>query len=248
MTPASYRAGSLSSVRLVIARCQVDYTGRLTAHLPMATRLILIKADGSVSIHADDRAYKPLNWMSPPCSLVELEAFGPESLSMPAAEPLSAVWEVRGRDGDTLQICLAEVYHDSFHDLGVDPGLQKDGVEAHLQALLAEHPEALAPGLSLVRREHPTPIGPVDLLCRDAGGAYVAVEIKRRGEIDGVEQLSRYLDLMRRDTLLGTVHGILAAQLIKPQARVLANDRGISCVTVDYDTLRGLDSADDRLF
>jgi endonuclease len=248
MTPASYRAGSLSSVRLVIARCQVDYAGRLSAHLPMASRLILIKADGSVSIHADDRAYKPLNWMSPPCSLVELEASGLESVSMAVAEPLSAIWEVRGRDGDTLQICLAEVYHDSFHDLGIDPGLQKDGVEAHLQTLLAEHPEALAPGLSLVRREHPTPIGPVDLLCRDAEGAYVAVEIKRRGEIDGVEQLSRYLDLMRRDTLLGTVHGILAAQLIKPQARVLANDRGISCVTVDYDTLRGLDNADDRLF
>jgi endonuclease len=236
------------SVRLVIARCQVDYTGRLNAHLPMAPRLILIKADGSVSIHADDRAYKPLNWMSPPCSLVELEASELEPQSMPAAEPLTTLWEVRGRDGDTLQIWLAEVYHDSSYELGVDPGLQKDGVEAHLQALLAEHPEALAPGLSLVRREHPTPIGPVDLLCRDAAGAYVAVEVKRRGEIDGVEQLSRYLDLMRRDTLLGTVRGILAAQLIKPQARVLANDRGISCMTVDYDVLRGLDSPDDRLF
>ena len=236
------------SVRLVIARCQVDYAGRLTAHLPMAKRLILIKSDGSVSIHADDRAYKPLNWMSPPCSLVELEAPPPEHHSAPVGEPLTALWEVRGREGDTLQIWLAEVYHDSSYELGVDPGLQKDGVEAHLQALLAEHPEALAPGLSLVRREHPTPIGPVDLLCRDSAGAYVAVEIKRRGEIDGVEQLSRYLDLMRRDTLLGTVHGILAAQLIKPQARVLANDRGISCVTVDYDMLRGLDSAEDRLF
>ena len=196
------------SVRLVIARCQVDYAGRLTAHLPMAKRLILIKSDGSVSIHADDRAYKPLNWMSPPCSLVELEAPPPEHHSAPVGEPLTALWEVRGREGDTLQIWLAEVYHDSSYELGVDPGLQKDGVEAHLQALLAEHPEALAPGLSLVRREHPTPIGPVDLLCRDSAGAYVAVEIKRRGEIDGVEQLSRYLDLMRRDTLLGTVHGI----------------------------------------
>ena len=240
----------LVTVRLVIARCQVDYAGRLTAHLPMATRLILIKSDGSVSIHADDRAYKPLNWMSPPCSLVELGAPAPDydSTLNGEQEQLSALWEVRGRDGDTLQIWLAEVFHDSSHDLGVDPGLQKDGVEAHLQALLAEHPEALAPGLSLVRREHPTPIGPVDLLCRDPAGAYVAVEIKRRGEIDGVEQLSRYLDLMRRDTLLGTVHGILAAQLIKPQARVLANDRGISCVTVDYDLLRGLERADDRLF
>ena len=232
----------------MIARCQVDYTGRLTAHLPMAKRLILIKSDGSVSIHADDRAYKPLNWMSPPCALVELAATEPEYRSVPVGEPLTALWEVRGRDGDTLQIWLAEIYHDSSHELGLDPGLQKDGVEAHLQELLAEHPEALAPGLSLVRREHPTPIGPVDLLCRDAAGAYVAVEIKRRGEIDGVEQLSRYLDLMRRDTLLGTVYGILAAQMIKPQARVLATDRGIRCVTVDYDTLRGLDNADDRLF
>ena len=270
-TPESYRAGSLSSVRLVIARWQVDYTGRLTAHLPMASRLILIKADGSVSIHADDRAYKPLNWMSPPCSLVELEASGLESLSMPVAEPLSAIWEVRGRDGDTLQICLAEVYHDSFHDLGVDPGLQKDGVEAHLQALLAEHPEALAPGLSLVRREHPTPIGPVDLLCRDSGGAYVAVEIKRRGEIDGakhsltnarhwavevkriagleaVEQLTRYVDFLNRDTLLAPVGGILAAQTMKPQARTLAEDRGLVCAVVDYDALRGIDPAIPTLF
>jgi endonuclease len=239
-------ASIFGSVRLVIARCQVDYTGRLTAHLPMATRLILIKSDGSVSIHADDRAYKPLNWMSPPCSLVELEV--PDHHAVSGDEPLSALWEVRGRDGDTLQIWMTEVYHDSSHELGFDPGLQKDGVEAQLQALLAEHPEALAPGLSLVRREHPTPIGPVDLLCRDPAGAYVAVEIKRRGEIDGVEQLSRYLDLMRRDTLLGTVYGILAAQQFKPQARVLAHDRGISCVTVDYDMLRGLESADDRLF
>ena len=214
----------------------------------MATRLILIKSDGSVSIHADDRAYKPLNWMSPPCSLVELAPPPLDPLSPLGGEPLSALWEVRGRDGDMLQIWLADVLHDSSHELGIDPGLEKDGVEAHLQALLAEHPEALAPGLSLVRREHPTAIGPVDLLCRDPAGAYVAVEIKRRGEIDGVEQLSRYLDLMRRDTLLGTVHGILAAQLIKPQARVLASDRGISCVTVDYDLLRGLDSTEDRLF
>ena len=190
----------------------------------MATRLILIKSDGSVSIHADDRAYKPLNWMSPPCSLVELGPPSPDQASALNGEPLSALWEVRGRDGDTLQIWLAQVFHDSSHELGVDPGLQKDGVEAHLQALLAEHPEALAPGLSLVRREHPTPIGPVDLLCRDAAGAYVAVEIKRRGEIDGakhsltnarhwavevkriagleaVEQLTRYVDFLSRDTL-----------------------------------------------
>jgi endonuclease len=268
---SSDRPGSLSGVRLVIARCQVDYTGRLTAHLPLATRLILIKSDGSVSIHADDRAYKPLNWISPPCSLVEL---APPTLDRPSAlsdEPLSALWEVRGRDGDTLQIWLAEVLHDSSHELGIDPGLQKDGVEAHLQALLAEHPEALAPGLSLVRREHPTPIGPVDLLCRDAAGAYVAVEIKRRGEIDGakhhlanarhwavevkrvagldaVEQLTRYVDLLNRDPQLAPVGGILAAQTIKPQARTLANDRDLRCVVLDYDALRGLDPAHPRLF
>ncbi len=225
-------------MRLVIAQCQVDYAGRLTAHLPMAKRLILIKSDGSVSIHADDRAYKPLNWMSPPCSMAELTPTG----------DLTGLWEVRGRDGDTLQISLGEVFHDSSHELGIDPGLQKDGVEAHLQALLAEHPETLGPGLSLVRREHLTPIGPVDLLCRDADGAYVAIEVKRRGEIDGVEQLTRYLELMRRDSLLGTVHGIFAAQQIKPQARVLALDRGITCVIVDYDALRGMDKADERLF
>jgi len=236
----------------------------------MATRLILIKSDGSVSIHADDRAYKPLNWMSPPCSLVEM---GPTELGRDSAlsgESLSALWEVRGRDGDTLQIGLAEVFHDSSHELGVDPGLQKDGVEAHLQELLAEHPEALAPGLSLVRREHPTPIGPVDLLCRDAAGAYVAVEIKRRGEIDAkpslptakywavevkrvagldaVEQLTRYVELLHRDPLLAPVGGILAAQTIKPQARTLAEDRGLRCVALDYDALRGMDPTTPRLF
>jgi endonuclease len=210
----------------------------------MATRLILIKSDGSVSIHADDRAYKPLNWMSPPCTLTER----PGAETDTATEPLTALWEVRGRDGDVLQISIADVLLDSTHDLGSDPGLQKDGVEAHLQALLAEHPETVRPGLSLVRREHLTPIGPVDLLCRDRDGTYVAVEVKRRGEIDGVEQLTRYLDLMRRDPLLGCVDGIFAAQQIRPQARVLALDRGIACVTVDYDALRGLDKSDERLF
>ncbi|MBA8795525.1 hypothetical protein FHX74_003161 [Friedmanniella endophytica] len=239
-------------MRLVIARCQVDYAGRLTAHLPMASRLILVKSDGSVSIHADDRAYKPLNWMSPPCTLVELSPAeveaGGYAATVTTGEPLTGVWLVKGRDGDTLQISLAEVLHDSRHDLGVDPGLQKDGVEAHLQALLAEHPETFGPGWSLVRREYMTAIGPVDLLCRDDQGRYVAVEVKRRGEIDGVEQLTRYLELMRRDPLLGDVAGVFAAQQIKPQAKVLAGDRGITCVTVDYDVLRGLDSPEDRLF
>lgn len=214
----------------------------------MAKRLILVKSDGSVSIHADDRAYKPLNWMSPPCTLTELSAAPADQDAVLGLEPLQSVWQVTGREGDTLQISIAEVLHDSSHELGIDPGLQKDGVEAHLQALLALHPETLGTGWSLVRREHMTPIGPVDLLCRDASGAYVAIEVKRRGDIDGVEQLTRYLQLLRRDPLLGQVHGVFAAQQIKPQARVLATDRGISCVTVDYDALRGMDNAADRLF
>jgi len=226
----------------------VDYAGRLTAHLPMARRLILVKSDGSVSIHADDRAYKPLNWMSPPCTLIEHAAPPPDHAAVAGDEPLTAVWEVRGRDGDTLQISIAEVISDATHELGPDPGLQKDGVEAHLQALLAEHPETFGRGWSLVRREHLTAIGPVDLLYRDAGGGYVAVEVKRRGDIDGVEQLTRYLELMRRDPLLGHVRGVFAAQQIRPQARVLAGDRGITCLTVDYDVLRGMDDPSDRLF
>jgi len=224
-------------VRLVIAKCQVDYAGRLTAHLPMATRLILVKNDGSVLIHSDGGSYKPLNWMSPPCKVVE--ATNDEG---------HAEWTVTGKDEDTLRILLHEVLSDSVHDLGVDPGLQKDGVEKHLQELLAEHPATLADGLTLVRREYPTAIGPVDLMCRDSAGASVAVEIKRRGEIDGVEQLTRYLELLNRDPKLRPVRGIFAAQEIKPQARVLATDRGISCAVVDYDALRGMDDPTARLF
>ncbi|SMO51333.1 endonuclease NucS [Propioniciclava tarda] len=231
-------------MRLLIARCQVDYAGRLSAHLPMAPRLILCKADGSISVHADDRAYKPLNWMNPPCTITVRDA-DPDD---PDDEGLVQVWEVRNRDDDTLRVSIAEVLHDSDHPLGVDPGLVKDGVEAHLQALLAEHPETFGPGWRLVRREHPTAIGPVDLLCRDGAGAYVAVEIKRRGDIDGVEQLARYLELLNADPHLRPVSGVFAAQLIRPQARVLASARGITCVTVDYDALRGLDNAEDRLF
>jgi RecB family endonuclease NucS len=229
-------------VRLVVARCQVDYAGRLTAHLPMATRLIMVKGDGSVLVHSEAGSYKPLNWMSPPCRVSEavVEADDGERIE----------WTVTGKDEDTLRVLIEEVLHDSSHDLGVDPGLQKDGVEKHLQALLAEHPAALAPGLTLVRREYPTAIGPVDLMCRDEAGS-VAVEVKRRGEIDGVEQLTRYLELLNRDPLLSArapVRGILAAQEIKPQARVLAEDRGITCAVVDYDALRGIDNVEDRLF
>ncbi|CAI9410337.1 endonuclease NucS [Aestuariimicrobium sp. T2.26MG-19.2B] len=234
---------------MVIAECQVDYAGRLTAHLPMAKRLILVKADNSVSIHADDRAYKPLNWMSPPCTLVEREPEADEAAATVDVDPrITRVWVVEGKNGDTLQISLGEVFHDSSHELGVDPGLQKDGVEAHLQALLAENPATFGTGYTLVQREYMTAIGPVDLLLRDDRGAYVAVEVKRRGEIDGVEQLTRYLELMNRDPLLGQVSGVFCAQQIKPQAKTLATDRGIACVTVDYDALRGLDHAEDRLF
>jgi endonuclease len=222
----------VADVRLVIAKCSVDYVGRLTAHLPSAQRLILVKADGSVSIHADDRAYKPLNWMSPPCMLQEAPG----------------VWTVTNKAGEQLVLTIEEVLHDSSHELGVDPGLVKDGVEAHLQVLLAEHPEALGTGMTLVRREFPTAIGPVDLMCRDVIGQSVAVEIKRRGDIDGVEQLTRYLELLNRDPLLAPVKGIFAAQEIKPQARVLATDRGIHCITVDYNALRGADDPSARLF
>ena len=228
-----------------MARCQVDYAGRLTAHLPMATRVLMIKADGSVLVHSDGGSYKPLNWMSPPCTVRE-----------GLTDDGQVEWTVTARatakgPEDTLRILIEEIHHDSSHDLGIDPGLQKDGVEKHLQELLAEHPGTLAEGLTLVRREFPTAIGPVDLMCRDAEGRSVAVEIKRRGEIDGVEQLTRYLELLNRDPLLttrGDVKGIFAAQEIKPQARVLATDRGIACAVVDYDALRGMDDSEHRLF
>ena len=224
-------------MRLVVARCQVDYAGRLTAHLPMANRVIMVKNDGSVLVHSDGGSYKPLNWMSPPCKVAE-----------GVTEDEVVEWTVTGKDGDTLRILLEEIHHDTRHELGVDPGLQKDGVEKHLQELLADHPATLAEGLTLVRREYPTAIGPVDLMCRDADGAAVAVEIKRRGEIDGVEQLTRYLELLNRDPALRPVRGIFAAQEIKPQARVLATDRGIACAVVDYDALRGMDDPTERLF
>jgi RecB family endonuclease NucS len=217
-------------MRLVIARCSVDYVGRLTAHLPSALRLLLVKADGSVSIHADDRAYKPLNWMSPPCTLAE--------------EP--GRWTVTNKGGEQLVITIEEVVSDSSYELGKDPGLVKDGVEKHLQELLADRCEVLGEGWTLVQREYFTDIGPVDLLCKDESGAHVLVEIKRHAEIDGVEQLTRYLQ--RVSTVLGDVKGVLAAQSFKPQAKVLAADRGIVCVQLDYDELRGIASNTPRLF
>ena len=219
-------------MRLVIAKCSVDYAGRLTAHLPLATRLLVCKADGSVLVHSDAGGYKPLMWMSPPC----------------ATREEADRWTVTNKGGEQLAITIEEVLSDTAHDLGVDPGLQKDGVEAHLQQLLAERCEVLGQGWRLVRREYPTDIGPVDLLCRDADGAHVAVEIKRRGEIDGVEQLARYLERLDRDPLLRPVRGVFAAQEIKPQARVLAAQRGIECVVLDYDELRGLEPDTPRLW
>ncbi|HEY5853489.1 MAG TPA: endonuclease NucS [Aldersonia sp.] len=219
-------------MRLVIAQCQVDYQGRLTAHLPRARRLLLVKADGSVLVHSDGGSYKPLNWMSPPCWLTE--------------DP--GCWTVENKAGERLVIGIEEIFHDAEFELGADPGLTKDGVEAHLQELLAEHIGTLGEGYSLVRREYPTAIGPVDIVCRDHAGSTVAVEIKRRGEIDGVEQLTRYLELLNRDPRLAPVSGVFAAQQIKPQARTLAVDRGIRCVVLDYDALRGIESADLRLF
>jgi RecB family endonuclease NucS len=219
-------------VRLLIARCSVHYVGRLTAHLPMAPRLLMVKNDGSVLVHSDGGSYKPLNWMSPPCKLVEAEG----------------LWTVTNKAGEQLLIAISEVLHDSLHELGVDPGLVKDGVEAHLQALLAMHIQTLGEGYRLVRREYPTAIGPVDILARDGQGLAVAVEIKRRGDIDGVEQLTRYLELLNRDPLLAPVRGVFAAQEIKPQARTLALDRGIGCLVLDYDLLRGQDDPSQRLF
>jgi endonuclease len=224
-------------MRLVVARCTVDYAGRLTAHLPEATRLLMVKADGCVAVHADGGAYKPLNWMNAPNVLSETED-----------DEGRAVWIVRNPKGEALTITLHEVHSDQSVDMGIDPGLRKDGVEAHLQELLAANCTAIAPGLRLVRREYPTDIGPVDLLCRDEDGHAVAIEIKRRGEIDGVEQLTRYVEFLQRDPLLRPVRGMFVAQQIKPQAKVLAGERAIACVEVDYDQLRGIESDELRLF
>ncbi|HZK04919.1 MAG TPA: endonuclease NucS [Actinomycetaceae bacterium] len=230
-------------MRIVVAGCAVQYQGRLDAYLPLATRVIMVKADGSVLVHADGGSYKPLNWMSAPCVLRVSE---PED---GAEEGATEVWTVQAqKSDDRLQITLHEVLADNTYVLGPDPGLVKDGVEAHLQKLLSEQIEILGSGHTLVRREYPTAIGPVDLLAKAPGGATVAVEVKRRGEIDGVEQLSRYLELLGRDPHLSPVTGVLAAQEIKPQARVLAQDRGIRCVVLDYEAMKGTDDAESRLF
>lgn len=219
-------------MRIVVADCTVNYAGRLAAHLPRATRLIIIKADGSLLVHAEAGAYKPLNWMNAPNHLVEE----------------SGRWFLTNGKGEQLTIDLHEIHMDTTVELGEDPGLQKDGVEFELQRLLAEQPEAIEEGMTLIRREYPTPIGPVDLLCRDAAGETVAIEIKRRGEMDGVEQLTRYLEFLNRDERLAPVRGIFVAQAVKPQARTLATDRGIAWTEVDYETLKGVDSDVLRLF
>lgn len=218
-------------MRLVVARCTVDYDGRLTAHLPEATRLIMVKADGCVAIHADGGAYKPLNWMNAPNRLIED----------------GAEWRVVSPKGEQLIITIHEIISDTSWELGQDPGLIKDGVEAHIQELLANDPTTIGEGYKLVRREYPTDIGPVDLLCRDEDDAVIAIEVKRRGEIDGVEQLSRYIEFLNQDPRLSPVTGVFVAQEIKPQAKVLASERSISCVEVDYDELRGIESPQLRL-
>ena len=202
------------------------------------------KSDGSLLVHSDGGSYKPLNWMSPPCSLA---VSAPDELQAEAG--ITELWTVtHAKTADQLIVSIYEVQHDSAHELGIDPGLIKDGVEAHLQKLLAEHIHLLGDGHTLVRREYMTAIGPVDILARDAQGASVAVELKRRGDIDGVEQLTRYLELMNRDPHLAPVVGVFAAQQIKPQARTLAEDRGIRCLVLDYDAMRGLDDTASKLF
>lgn len=231
-------------MRLIVAQCTARYTGRLSAFLPIAKRLILMKADGSVLLHSDGGSYKPLNWMSPPCTVRVAE---PDEAQSGAG--IESVWVVQhAKTDDRLEIEIHEVYSDSEHELGVDPGLIKDGVEAHLQQLLAAQIELLGQGHTLIRREYPTAIGPVDILARDSQGVTIAIEIKRRGDIDGVEQLTRYLELLNRDPLLAPVRGVFAAQEIKPQARVLAKDRGMECVILDYDAMKGVDYSDTRLF
>jgi RecB family endonuclease NucS len=219
-------------LRLVIARCTVDYSGRLTAHLPEAVRLIMVKADGTLAIHSDGNASKPLNWMVAPN----------------VVETFEDRWEVSNGKGEKLVISITEVIEDVTHTLGDDPGLQKDGVEAHLQEMLAARPWVLEEGLTLIRREYPTDIGPIDLICADAEGRTVAVEVKRRGEIDGVEQLARYLERLGLDPRLGPLRGMLVAQTVTPQARVLARARGIETLEVDYDGLREIENTELRLF
>ena len=232
-------------MRVVIAECSVDYSGRLDAHLPRAKRLLMLKADGSVLVHSDGGSYKPLNWMSPPCTL-DVQEPSEEERDLGVKE----VWQVEPTKTEgKLLIRIYDLIGEMEADLGIDPGLQKDGVEAHLQELLAEQVSTiLGSGWTLLRREHPTPIGPVDLLVYDPEELPVAIEVKRRGGIDGVEQLTRYLDLLGREQRYKKIRGVFAAQQIAPQARTLAEDRGIECLVLDYAAMRGMDNAEERLF
>ena len=222
-------------MRLIVARCEVTYSGRLNAFLPESTRLLMLKDDGSVLVHADAGGYKPLNWMTPP-TVIE------------TSDDLVIVRKRAGRSEDRLEIHLVEVLSDVTHDMGEAAALEKDGVERDLQLLLASDPEAIEPGLRLVKREWPTDVGPVDLMCRDSDDGWVAVEIKRVGTIDAVEQLTRYLERIRLDPAMGSCRGVLAAQTIKPQAAVLAASRGIDCVEVDLALVRGEREPDLTLF
>lgn len=238
-------------MRIIVADCSAEYTGRLNATLPQAKRVLLIKADGSVLIFSELGAYKPLNWMVAPCTMRVLRKEDGEGCADTNSGVVADGCVLRvaaDKTDDLLVISLEHVYSDSTYDLGEDPGLVKDGVEDHLQRYLAEQIERIGEGATLVRREYPTAIGPVDIMAQDADGVHVAIEIKRHGGIDGVEQLTRYCDLLNRDPLLKPVRGIFAAQTISPQARVLAEDRGFTCLILDYDDMRGVESTDLRLF
>ena len=225
-------------MRLIVARCEVTYSGRLSAHLPESTRLLMLKSDGSVLVHADAGGYKPLNWMTPP-TVVEEEGDPLERL---------VVRKRAGKTEDRLEIVVHEILSDVMHEMGEAAGLEKDGVERDLQEELAAQPQALGEELRLVRREWPTDIGPVDLMCRDAEDGWVAVEIKRIGTIEAVEQLARYLERIRQDPARAATRGILAAQRLRPQAGTLAEARGIRCVEVDLQVLRGEREPDLTLF
>jgi len=231
-------------MRLVIADCSVDYAGRLSAHLPLARRLLMLKGDGSILIHSETGSYKPLNWMNPPCNFSKHHPDEEQT-----AKGVKEVWRVsQVKTADILWIQIYEIHEEINHELGKDPGLIKDGVEAHLQELLADQIELIGSGSKLIRREYSTAIGPVDILAKDSNGQTVAIEIKRRGEIDGVEQLTRYLELLNRDAAIAPVRGIFAAQEIKPQARTLAEDRGIECLVLDYEAMKGEALDPDSLF
>lgn len=234
-------------MRIIVADCSAEYTGRLQATLPMARRVLLIKADNSLLIFSELGSYKPLNWMASPCTITDITPDYADD--DPATEvPQKVIRAAAAKSTDILEVTLQHIYSDETYDLGEDPGLIKDGVEDHLQRYLAEQIERIGEGATLVRREYPTAIGPVDIMAVDANGVHVAIEIKRHGGIDGVEQLTRYCELLNRDPLLAPVRGIFAAQTITPQARTLATDRGFECLLLDYDEMRGVEDDFLRLF